>query len=65
MDAPDPVVEVRQGGQAPVRLSIRETLVVGRECEGLEIRDPQVSRRHLSLEGAAEAWAAVHTTAWT
>lgn len=45
-----PVVEVQQPDQASLFVSIRGPLVIGRECDGLLIADPQVSRRHLSLD---------------
>lgn len=45
-----PVVEIRQPNQPPLFVSIRGPLEVGRECSGLLLADPQVSRRHLSLD---------------
>ena len=48
----DPVVVVQQPGRQTLRLVITDSLVLGRECEGLLLDDPQVSRRHLELRGA-------------
>lgn len=45
-----PVVEIQQPNQTRLFVSIRGPLVVGRECDGLLLADPQVSRRHLSID---------------
>lgn len=45
-----PVVEIRQPGQPALFVSVRGPLEVGRECRGVLLSDPQVSRRHLSLD---------------
>lgn len=42
-------VVVTQAGRQAIHLIVRETLVLGRECEGLLLADPQVSRRHLEI----------------
>lgn len=42
-------VVVTQPGRQEVRLALRAPLVIGRDCEGLLLDDPQVSRRHLQL----------------
>ncbi len=47
-----PVVEIKQPNQTTLYVSVRGPLVVGRECDGLLLADPQVSRRHLSLDVA-------------
>lgn len=47
-----PVVEVKQPNQTTLYVSVRGPIVVGRECDGLLLADPQVSRRHLSLDVA-------------
>lgn len=44
-----PTVVIRQPGQTPIHLSVREPIEVGRECTGVVLVDPQVSRRHLVL----------------
>jgi len=44
-----PTVVVRQPGQTPIYLSVREPIELGRECTGVMLVDPQVSRRHLVL----------------
>ena len=40
---------VLQPGRRSLYLSLREPLVLGRECDGLVLADGQVSRRHLEL----------------
>jgi len=45
-----PVVEIQQPNQTTLFVSVRGPLVIGRECDGLLLADPQVSRRHLSLD---------------
>ncbi|WP_162142031.1 adenylate/guanylate cyclase domain-containing protein [Ilumatobacter coccineus] len=45
-----PVVEIRQPNQPTLFISIRGPLEVGRECNGVLLADPQVSRRHLSID---------------
>lgn len=48
-----PVVLVRQPGGVPLRLLLGGPAVeVGRDCSGLVLTDPKVSRRHLSLRAA-------------
>lgn len=47
-----PVVEIKQPNQTTLYVSVRGPLTVGRECDGLLLGDPQVSRRHLSLDVA-------------
>ena len=44
------VIEVRQPGTSSLWLVFRERLVMGRDCDGLLLRDPQVSRAHLALD---------------
>lgn len=44
-----PVVVIRQPGQTPIHLQIREAIELGRECTGVLLVDPRVSRRHLVL----------------
>jgi pSer/pThr/pTyr-binding forkhead associated (FHA) protein len=49
-----PVVEIREPGRTPIRLVVsRRPIEVGRACHGVLLTDPQVSRRHLSLEARA------------
>lgn len=43
------MVVIRQPGQTPIHLQVREAIEVGRECTGLVLVDPKVSRRHLVL----------------
>jgi class 3 adenylate cyclase len=44
------VIEVRQPGTSALWLVLHERLVMGRDCDGLLLRDPQVSREHLALD---------------
>ena len=45
-----PVVLVRQSGRRPLYVQLRESIDVGRDCDGLVLADAMVSRRHLHLE---------------
>ncbi len=45
----EPTVVVREPGRTPLHLVIRDILEIGRECEGLLLDDPQISRRHLQV----------------
>lgn len=44
-----PLVVIRQPGQTPIYLSVREPIEMGRECSGFLLADPLASRRHLLL----------------
>src|SRR6516225_4298624 len=44
-----PVVIVTQQGRRPLYLQLRDTIELGRECDGLLVDDLQSSRRHVSL----------------
>ena len=44
------LVEVRQPRRKPIVVAIRDELELGRECDGLLLTDPEVSRRHVGLE---------------
>jgi class 3 adenylate cyclase len=44
-----PIVVVKQPNRRALYLSLRETIELGRECDGVLLADPQVSRRHASL----------------
>jgi pSer/pThr/pTyr-binding forkhead associated (FHA) protein len=44
-----PVVAIRQPGRTPIYLQVREAIELGRECSGVLLSDPRVSRRHLVL----------------
>lgn len=48
-------VVVRSPGRTPLRLVIGEPVVIGRECDGLLIDDPLMSRRHLEVKVEAGA----------
>ncbi|MEX1008147.1 MAG: ABC transporter transmembrane domain-containing protein [Acidimicrobiia bacterium] len=45
----DPVVEIREPGKRAVRVTVAESIEIGRECDGVILTDTKVSRRHLSL----------------
>ncbi len=49
------LVEVRQPGRRPLVLAVQRNLELGRDCDGLLLMDPEVSRRHavLRVEGDA------------
>ena len=44
------LVEVRQPNRKPLLVAVRGALEVGRDCDGLLLLDPEVSRRHVQLE---------------
>jgi adenylate cyclase len=46
---PAHVVEVSQSGRAPLLVVVVGSLELGRECAGLNLSDPLVSRRHCAL----------------
>jgi class 3 adenylate cyclase len=45
----DVMVEVKQPERAPLLIVVREQVEMGRECDGLLLSDPRVSRRHAAL----------------
>jgi class 3 adenylate cyclase len=45
----DVLVEVKQPERAPLLIVVREQVELGRECDGLLLSDPRVSRRHAAL----------------
>lgn len=51
-DDHQPVVVVREPGRTPLYLVLHDPLEVGRDCPGLLIDDPGVSRSHLQLRPA-------------
>jgi class 3 adenylate cyclase len=44
-----PVIVVKQEGRRALYLEVREPIEVGRECDGVLLMDPQVSRRHIAI----------------
>jgi nitrite reductase (NADH) large subunit len=44
-----PIIEIRELGQEPRRMTLTRPLQVGRDCDGLNLSDQSVSRRHLRL----------------
>jgi nitrite reductase (NADH) large subunit len=44
-----PIVEIREPGLGVRRLELDHPIEVGRECDGENLADPGVSRRHLRL----------------
>lgn len=53
-----PVVEIREPGQPPWRLLVRDRVVVGRAGGDVDVSDPEVSRRHLLLRNSSGRLAA-------
>lgn len=43
-------IEIRQPGEPALFVSVRGRLEIGRECHGVLLADPQVSRRHLAVD---------------
>ena len=51
-----PAVVIRETGRVPLRLLLGDAAIeVGRDCAGVLLTDPQISRRHLSLTAVGEA----------
>jgi class 3 adenylate cyclase len=49
-----PAVVIREPGRAPLCLVVRGPAIeVGRDCRGVLLTDPQISRRHLALHEAS------------
>jgi class 3 adenylate cyclase len=48
-DSTIPLVEVRQPKSKPIVLAVRDEVEIGRDCDGLVLSDPEVSRRHVIL----------------
>jgi adenylate cyclase len=48
-----PVVAVRQPDRVPIFLSVQQPILLGRDCDGCVLVDPQVSRSHLQLQPQA------------
>ncbi len=44
-----PLVAIREPGRVTIHLVVREPIEIGRDCAGLLVDDPQVSRRHVAL----------------
>ena len=44
-----PVIEIREWGRPPRRLTLSRPLLMGRECAGENVADDEVSRQHLRL----------------
>ena len=44
-----PLIEIREWGRPPRQVVLNRPLVIGRECDGENIVDTEVSRRHLRL----------------
>src|SRR5258708_6302359 len=41
------LMEVRQPARKPLVVAVRESLEIGRDCDGLLLIDPETSRRHV------------------
>lgn len=48
------IVEIREPGLEPRRVSITATVEVGRECSGILLHDSMASRRHIALTANLE-----------
>ena len=44
-----PVIEIREPGEAVRRVALDHAIEVGRDCDGEVVSDPGVSRRHVKL----------------
>ena len=49
-----PIVVVKQPNRRPLYLQVRASCEIGRECDGILLADPQVSRRHAALDLVGE-----------
>lgn len=49
MDPSELVVEIREWGRRPRRLTLRGPVVFGRDCAGVNLADTEVSREHLRI----------------
>ena len=47
--ADPPLIEIRERGRAPRRIVVSRSLLMGRECQGENLADDEVSRQHLRL----------------
>ena len=43
-------IEIRESGREPREVLVDDTLEIGRECDGVTLDDPKVSRRHVQFE---------------
>ena len=48
-----PTVKITEPGRTPLQLVIRRPVDVGRDCDGLLLADPELSRLHLRLSATA------------
>jgi class 3 adenylate cyclase len=48
-----PTVTITEPGRTPLQLVVRRPLDVGRDCDGLLLSDPLLSRRHLRLSAVS------------
>jgi class 3 adenylate cyclase len=44
-----PIVKVTEPGRTPLHVVVRRPMELGRDCDGLLLADPELSRRHLRL----------------
>jgi len=45
-----PIIVIREPGRSELCVVVREATVIGRDCDGILLTDPQMSRRHLQLQ---------------
>lgn len=48
------LLEVRQPGRKPLVLVVHDAIELGRDCDGLLLLDPEVSRRHAAVRRAGD-----------
>lgn len=44
-----PVIVIQQAGRRPLHVQVRETIEIGRECDGIMLADTLASRRHATI----------------
>jgi class 3 adenylate cyclase len=49
-----PTITITEPGRAPLHVVVRRPLEVGRDCDGLLLGDPLLSRRHLRLSAVGD-----------
>jgi NADPH-dependent 2,4-dienoyl-CoA reductase/sulfur reductase-like enzyme/ferredoxin len=54
-----PLIEIREWGRPARRRELTHPLVVGRDCDGENLADPEVSRRHVRLVSSPTALSVV------
>ncbi|MCB9371628.1 MAG: hypothetical protein H6518_02485 [Microthrixaceae bacterium] len=47
MTTSSPTVRITQPGRTPLHVVVHRPLELGRDCDGVLLSDPELSRRHL------------------